>query len=242
MLKITNMSVVSDQIDLLNDINLELNENKLHVIIGANESGKTVLAKIISGNSEIIQSEGSILFNKRNITNLSPEERTKLGICITHQSPPFIDGITNIEFIKIALKSIGDTRSEQDIERDYKILSIMLGLGSNHRNKIVNDHSSLHCDFIKNEILQLLMINPTVAIFDGIDEMIDGEDLDIIAEVINGFIDEKGKMCLVLTNNELFIKRLNTHEISVLSDKSIKKLHDSEEIKRIINNDHSQLF
>lgn len=242
MFKITNMTLVSDQHDLLNNIDLELNENKLHIVIGGSQSGKSVLAKSISGNSEIIQAEGTIVYNRRNITNLSSDDRAKIGIFVTDQYPPFIDGITNIEFIKIALKNIGDKRSDQDIERDYKILSLMLGLGSNHKNQLLNDHGSLRSDLLKNEMLQLLMMNPQVAVFDSIDESLENEDLEIIAEVINGFIAGKGKMCLVLTNNKTFINRLNSRDISLLLDKNIKKLDDPEEIKRIINNDNSQLL
>jgi Fe-S cluster assembly ATP-binding protein len=242
MLKITNASAVSDQSELLNNIDLEIKENKLHLIIGASGAGKTSIAKLLAGNSEIIQTSGTVSFNRRNITNDSPEARAKLGIFVSYQDPPFIDGITNIELTKLSLESIGDIRTSQEIERDYRVLSLMLGLGSNHGNKFVNDHGSLRSETLKNEMLQMLMMNPKVAVLDSIDNDLDPEDLDIIAEVINGFIAGNGKMCVVLTNNKQFVKKLESGEISILSDKTISTPKDSEEIKRIINDDNSQLL
>ena len=242
MLKITNTSAVSDQCDLLNSINLEIKENKLHTIIGAAGSGKTSLAKLLAGYSDVIQTSGAISLNRRNINNDSPEARAKLGIFVSCQDLPFIDGITNIEFTKLSLASIGDIRTSQEIERDYKILSLMLGLGSSHGSKFVNDHSALSNETLKNEMLQMLMMNPKVAVLDCIDTGLDAEDLDIISEVINGFIAGNGKMCLVLTNNKQFVKKLESGEISILSDKTISTPKDSEEIKRIINDDNSQLL
>lgn len=242
MLKITNVSAVCDQYDLFNNINLEIKENKLHTIIGAKSSGKTSFARMLAGDSSITQISGTISYNKKNISNASPEQRTRLGLFVTYQDPPFIEGITNIQFIKLALNSVGDIRTAQDIEHDYKVLSLMLGLGSNHGNKLVNDHCTVSSEYLKNEILQMLILNPQFAVLDSIDDDLDSEDLDIVAEVVNGFISGKGKMCLVLTNNKSFVNKLNSSDISILSDKTINTLKDHTEIKRIIDNDNSQLF
>lgn len=242
MLKINSVSLVCDHCDLLNDITLELRENELYTIIGPEGSGKTSLAQLIAGNPNLTQISGSIMLKRKNITKLDSEERSKLGIFVTSQRPPTIDGVTNLQLIKEILKVSGDTRSLTEIEKDYKSYASMLGLGSSHGMKIINDHSSLIGDSLKNELLQMLMIDPLVAVLDSIDDQVDQNDLDIIAEVITAFIAKKDKMCLLLTNNKSLMEKIKSTTISVLVGGEICATGDGELYKRIIDDDYSQLL
>lgn len=242
MIKIHKVSAVASQDKLLNDICIEINKNELHAIIGPAGSGKTLLANLIAGDPSVIQTEGSILFNKKNINGIPTTERVKLGIFVSSQMPPSIDGVDNITLMKIILKNLGDKRTSLEIDRAYKKIIMELGLGSTHGHKIVNAPGSLPCEHLKNELVHMLMINPSFAVLDSVDDGLDPDDIDIIAKIINKFISYKNKACLLLTNNKTLMEKITPIKIHILVDGAICAHGDAELYKRIIDDDYSQLL
>jgi Fe-S cluster assembly ATP-binding protein len=241
MLTIKNVSAVIDTKDLLKNISLNINSGEIHAILGPKKSGKSSLAHLIAGHPSIIQTEGSITFKKKNIDRLDCEDRAKLGVFVTFQNPPEIYGLKNIELIKSMLKMKKDKRSFQELEKDYKVLCTMLELPSDHGDTLMDYDFMSPSEFRKNEILQMLMLDPDFIIIDEIDANLGDEDLAILGAVLNSYIDGKKSMA-VITNNQQFLDMIVPTHVHVLVDGEIKEHGGPELYKRIIEEDGYSQF
>jgi Fe-S cluster assembly ATP-binding protein len=242
MLTLNSVSAVSGFQDLLSDITLGIKNNELHVILGPVNSGKSSLAQLISGNNNVIQTTGTISFNKKNINRHDAYERSQRGIFVSFQTPPEMEGISNMELLSQTLIGMGDKRSCSDVDKDYKELATLLGLDANHGDKSVNGLWSSPGEHKKNEILQMLMIGPRLAVLDSIDESVDTDDLELMAAVINSYVKQKNKSCIVLTRNLLFLDKISYDKIHILVNGSIKMQGDSQLHKRIVGDDYTQFL
>jgi Fe-S cluster assembly ATP-binding protein len=239
MLTIKNVSAVIDAKDLLKNISLTINSGEIHAILGPEKSGKSSLAHLISGHPSIIQTEGSITFKQKNISRLDCDDRAMLGIYTTFQQSPEIFGLRNIDLIKIILKSKKDKRSENEIEKDYKVLCTMLELPSNHGNNMMDYDFMDHSEFRKNEILQMLMLDPKLVIVDEIDADLEEHDLEILGAVLNSFVDNKKSM-IVITHNQQFLDMIVPTHVHILVGGEIKEQGGPDLYKRIIEDGYSQ--
>lgn len=242
MLNLNNVSAVSAEQELLTNITLTVNANELITILGPVDSGKSSLAQLIAGYPRIIQTEGKITFNKKNIDKLDAQERNKLGIFVSFQNPPSIDGISNLDLVKQTLKNANDTRTSNEIEHEYKSFSVLLGLGINHKSKSINGIGSTPSEHKKNELLQMLMQSPQLAILDGIDDDLDVDDENIVAAVINSYSKQPNKACILLTNNLVFLDKIKSTTMYILIDGIIKTHGDAQLHKRIVDDDYTQFL
>ena len=240
MLTIKNASAIIDAKELLKDISLNINLGERHAIMGPKGSGKSSLAHLISGHPLIIQTEGTINFNNKNISKLDSDDRSLLGIYTSFQYPPEIIGLKNIDLIFAMLESKKDPRSKQDIEKDYKILCSLLELRSEHGSLFIDDEMMSAADFKKNEILQMLMLNPKLAIIDEIDGNLSDDDLETIGAILDGYIDDKKSM-IIITNNQKLLDMVAPTRVHILVDGEIKESGGTELYKRIIEDGYSQL-
>lgn len=240
MLKIKNLTAtISDEV-FLQDINFEIKIGDLHVVLGPKLSGKTSLVHAISGKSELSVKDGSMSFKNRSILDKTQEERSFLGIFSSFQYLPSLDGVSNFTLVKELLKSRNDKRNVVQIEQDYKKLLTSLRLSSNHGNKIVNDHVLTSAECRKNEVILMLMLNPSLAVFDEFEEDIEPEELEIIARHIKEFLKMKGKAAIVVTQNKQFTELLKPTNFHVLVEGSIKAQGSEELYKRIVDHGYSQ--
>lgn len=240
MLKIKNLTAtVADEV-VLQDINFEVKSNSLHVIMGPKLSGKSSLVHAISGKPELSVKDGSISFKSKSILEKTQEERSFLGIFSSFQYLPSLDGVSNFILVKELLKSRKDKRNSVQIEQDYKKILTSLRLSSNHGNKIVNDHVLTSAECRKNEIILMLMLNPSLAIFDEFESDIEPEELEIIANHIKDFLKNKGKSVIVVTQNKIFLDLLKPTNFNVLVEGNIKAQGSEELYKRIVDHGYSQ--
>lgn len=239
MLTIKNVSVALGAKDLLTNISIKINSGEIHAIMGPTKSGKSTLAHLIAGHPSLTQTEGTITFNNKNISKLDSSDRALAGIYTTFQFPPEIQGLTNFELMKLALKAKKDKRSEVDVERDYKVLCLMLELRADHGDLLMDYDIMSPAELKKNEILQMLMLDPEFVIIDEIDLELGEEDLEVVGAVLNSYIDDKKSMAIITHNQTLLDMVVPTH-VHVLVGGEIKEQGGPELYKRIIEDGYSQ--
>ncbi len=239
MLTIKNLSAIIDSKELLSKITLNINPGEIHAILGPKRSGKSSLAHTISGHPSIVQTEGTISFKGKNLKNLDAESRSKLGIHVLFQDTPEISGLSNFELAKSCLKANKDPRSDQDIERDYKVLSEMLELPSDHGEHLMMYDEMSNANFKKNEVLLMLLLNPKLVIVDEIDEGLNENDLSVLGAVLSGFADET-KSLILITHSQKLLDMVVPSHVHILVDGEIKEQGNTELYKRIIEDGYSQ--
>ncbi|MGX7590470.1 Fe-S cluster assembly ATPase SufC [Candidatus Karelsulcia muelleri] len=219
MLKIVDLSASINKKILLKNINLNINYNEVHVLMGPNGSGKSSLSSIIAGKKEISILKGRILFEKQNITYLSPEEIAHRGIFLSFQDPIEIPGISLLNFIKYSINEIRKSKnlkeiSYKDFIKKVETVSKIIGLNKAFLSRSINFGFS-GGEKKRCEIFQMGMIEPKLAILDEIDS---GLDLDALKIIANGILKLKKKKSslLIITHYNRILKLIIPDKIHIL--------------------------
>ena len=218
MLEINNLSVkVIDKDDnILNKLNLSIGEGEIHAIMGPNGTGQSTLAKTIMGHYQYEVTNGKIIFEGKDITKLSVDERAKLGIFISMQDPTVIDGVSNSEFIRTAQNEINGSKTNL-----YEFIKSMESSLDDLKLDSNMIHRSINKDFSggekkKNEILQMKLLKPKFIILDELDSGLDVDSLKIVSKNINVSITvveirlATNAINIHFHNNLSFLLNLNT--------------------------------
>jgi Fe-S cluster assembly ATP-binding protein len=240
MLNIKNLTAVYEHYTLLEGINLEVKEGEVHAILGPQRSGKSSLVQTIVGNPKISIKEGNISFQKKSISEQSLTDRCNQGIFVSFQYPPAIDGVTNFELVKAILKQKKDSRTLNEIEKQYRELCKKLGLSSNHGHKPVNHGTMSDTECKKNELLQMLFINPKLIVLDEIDSGIEKDEVGLFASCISEFLSDKTKSAIIITHNKELLDALNPTYVHILVDGMIREHGSTDLYKRILEDGYSQ--
>ena len=200
LLRIENLhaEIAEEGTEILRGVNLEIGEGEIHAIMGPNGSGKSTLAKVISGHPAYEVTDGDILFRGESILDMEPDERAQAGIFLAFQYPVEIPGVSIANFLRTALNS----RREEEIDIfDYSELLTskmeMLGMDPVFAERSVNDGFS-GGEKKRNEILQLAMLEPVLAVMDETDSGLDIDALKIVSAGINTVKEQKGDMSVIL--------------------------------------------
>ncbi|WP_185857315.1 Fe-S cluster assembly ATPase SufC [Blattabacterium cuenoti] len=201
MLNIENLHASIEKKKVLRGINLKVNPGESHVIMGPNGSGKSTLAAVIAGKKEYKITEGNIYFFNKNLLNFSPEERAHLGIFLSFQHPVEIPGVSIINFVKTAVNSIREARnvnkmSSKDILLKIKEKSSLLNIEKNFFYRSLNEGFS-GGEKKRNEIFQMMMLDPLLSILDEVDSGLDIDALRIVAQGINAFRNNKNSVLII---------------------------------------------
>lgn len=239
MLQIKDLEVkIKDKI-VLENFNLDILDNKIHVIMGPNGVGKSTLSKVIMGNTNYKVTKGDILFNNKSILSLETDERARLGIFLAFQNPLEIEGVANSEFLRSAINSINEEQVSlydfiKEMEKDFNDLKL---------NKEMM-HRSLNSNFSggekkKNEILQMLVLNPKLSILDETDS---GLDVDAVRTVSKGIEMYKTNenAVLIITHNMRILENLKVDFVHVLVDGKIVKTGNADLAKEIEENGYEK--
>ena len=173
MLKIKNLHAQVDDKDILKGIDLEIKAGEIHAIMGPNGSGKSTLASVITGKEEYEMTEGKILFENEDLDQVSPEERAHKGIFMSFQYPIEIPGITTTNFIKTAINETRKAKGENDMPAKDMLNMLrekcdLLDIDQKFLSRSINDGFS-GGEKKRNEIFQMAMLNPKLAILDETD-------------------------------------------------------------------------
>ncbi len=192
MLSIKNLHVKIDNKEILKGINLKVKAGEVHAIMGPNGSGKSTLASVLAGNEMFEVSEGEIEFNGKDINEMSPEERAREGLFLSFQYPVEIPGVSMVNFLRTSVNELRKYREEKPLSAS-EFLKLMrekknlVEIDTNLTNRSVNEGFS-GGEKKKNEIFQMAMLEPKLAILDETDS---GLDIDALRVVANGVINLK---------------------------------------------------
>lgn len=225
LLEIKDLYVNAEEKEILKGLNLNIKKGEIHVIMGPNGAGKSTLANIILNNPAYTIKSGEIDFEGENINDLSTDKRAKKGIFMSFQTPEEVEGITVTNFLKTAKKSITG-ENVKIFEFKKKLEENMDKLSINH------DYASrdLNVGFSggekkKNEILQMLMLNPKLAILDETDSGLDVDAIKIVSKGINLFKNNENAV-LIITHSTKILKELDIHFVHILVGGKIVKSGD----------------
>ena len=226
MLKISNLHASVDDKAILRGINLEVNAGEVHAIMGPNGSGKSTLASVIAGKEEYEMTQGEILFENKDISELSPEERAHKGVFLSFQYPVEIPGVSVTNFIRTA---INETRKAKGLPampanemlKMIREKSEMLEIDRKFLSRSLNEGFS-GGEKKRNEIFQLAMLEPKLAILDETDSGLDIDALRIVANGINK-IRSKDNAVIVITHYQRLLDHIVPDFVHVLHEGRIVK-------------------
>ena len=187
VLEIKNLHVSIEDKEILKGVNLTLKTGEIHAIMGPNGTGKSTLSTAIMGNPNYEVTEGEILLDGVNVLELEVDERARLGLFLAMQYPSEIAGITNAEFMRAAINAKRDENDKISVMNFIKKLDekmALLNMPEEMAERYLNEGFSVG-EKKRNEILQLLMLEPTFAILDEIDSGLDIDALRVVAKGIN---------------------------------------------------------
>tara|TARA_B100001250_G_scaffold356683_1_gene331917 strand:- start:414 stop:1154 length:741 start_codon:yes stop_codon:yes gene_type:complete len=226
MLDIKNLHTAVDGKEILKGLNLSINSGEMHAIMGRNGSGKSTLANVITGREDYTVSKGDILFAGDSILDWSPEARSLAGIFMSFQYPVVIPGVNNTYFLKAALNAKRKHAGEKGLDaagflKLIKEKLIEVSMDPKYLQRAVNDGFS-GGEKKRNEILQMLTLEPTLAILDETDSGLDIDALKIVADGVNRYRNSD-RSFLVITHYHRLLKYIEPDFVHVLIDGQIVK-------------------
>jgi Fe-S cluster assembly ATP-binding protein len=220
MLKIENLHAEIDGTEILKGVDLEINPGEVHAIMGPNGSGKSTLANVIMGNPIYEVTEGKIIFENEEITEEPVDNRAKLGMFLAFQYPESIPGVTIVNMLKTALTNIEETEYTT-LELRLKVAEAMeqLGLSADFADRYLNEGFS-GGERKRNEILQLAVLNPKLAVLDETDSGLDVDGLKVVGEGVSK-LKTPDKGYLVVTHYQRLLEYIKPDFVHVFVDGKI---------------------
>jgi len=226
MLEIKNIHAQIDEKSILKGINLDIKAGEVHAIMGPNGSGKSTLASVVAGKEEYEIEQGSILFDGKDIGELSVEERAHQGVFLSFQYPVEIPGVTVTNFIKTALNETRKAKGLEDMPASEMLKRIrekseLLEIDRKFLSRSLNEGFS-GGEKKRNEIFQMAMLEPKLAILDETDSGLDIDALRIVANGVNK-LKTKDNAVLVITHYQRLLDYIVPDFVHVLYDGKIVK-------------------
>lgn len=239
LLEIKDLYVNAGEKEILKGLNLNIKKGETHVIMGPNGAGKSTLANVILNNPQYKKIEGQVMFDGDDISNLPTHEIAQKGVFMSFQSPEEIPGISTMNFLKYAKNKITGKpvkifELKKEIEKDIEELNMNKNLIERNLNVGFSGGEKK-----KNEILQMLVLNPKLAILDETDS---GLDVDAIRTVSKGIqmYHNKNNGVLIITHNTRILENLKVDYVHILVNGKIVKTGDMSLAEEIENNGYEE--
>lgn len=226
MINIVNLHAEVEEKKILKGLNLNVKAGEIHAIMGPNGSGKSTLASILAGKEDYTVTAGNVEFDGKDLLELSTEDRARQGLFLAFQYPIEIPGVSNVNFLKSALNEIREYRGEEPISaKDFLALvkekSALVELDSKLASRSVNEGFS-GGEKKRNEIFQMAMLNPKLAILDETDSGLDIDALRIVANGVNKLRSPKNA-AIIITHYQRLLDYIIPDFVHVLYDGRIVK-------------------
>lgn len=252
LLTIENLSVNLEDKNIINNLNLEIKKNEIHVIMGPNGSGKSTLSKTIMGHPKYKIQSGNIFFENEDIKNKEIYERTKKGIFLVFQSPREIEGINMKHFLHSISKqnilnqnniTIKEARKNKELRSQLSLVNLQKKI------KTISDDLDINKDFLKrelnhgfsggekkkSEVMQMEILQPKLSILDEIDSGLDIDALKIVCQKINQLKEKNGMSLLLITHHSKILNYIKPDYIHIFANGNIKKTGTQELVNEIEN-------
>ncbi|MBL7574981.1 Fe-S cluster assembly ATP-binding protein [Peptoniphilus asaccharolyticus DSM 20463] len=232
LLRIENLSAGVEDKEILKNINLTVNYGEVHVIMGPNGSGKSTLANVLMNNPQYQVTSGKIFLDGEDVTEQTTDKRAKKGMFMSFQTPMEVSGITVENFIRTAKSTIQDENiSILKFKKELKNEMDKLDFDESYASRYLNQGFS-GGEMKKNEILQMLILNPKLAILDETDSGLDVDATRVVSEGIARFASEDNAVIIITHHREL-IKSVVPDYVHVIINGEIVKESDASLIDEI---------
>jgi len=231
-LKIIDLTAEVNNKTILKDFNLEIKPGEIHAIMGPNGTGKSTLTKVIMGDPNYKIVKGEIYFDDIRVNDLPVDERARLGIFLGMQMPMEIEGVSNADFLRTALRSK---------DENFKLYSFIKELDKTVEDLKMNKdmiHRGINEGFSggerkKNEILQMHILKPKVVMLDEIDSGLDVDSLRIVGESVMDYYKEEKQAILLVTHYQRLLDYIKPDYVHIMSSGKIVKSGDASLVKEI---------
>jgi len=229
ILDIKNLHATVGGTEILDGINLKVNAGEVHAIMGPNGSGKSTLAQVLAGRENYEVTGGQVLFQDKDLLSMSPEDRAREGVFLGFQYPIEIPGVGNVYFLKAALNAVRKHRGLEEIDA-MDFLSLikekmkLLEIEESFLTRSVNEGFS-GGEKKRNEILQMAVLDPKLAILDEIDSGLDIDALKVVSKGVNA-LRSKDRAVVLVTHYQRLLDYIVPDFVHVLQDGKIVKSGD----------------
>lgn len=232
MLEIENLHVSIEDNEILRGVNLTVNTGEIHAIMGPNGSGKSTLANVIAGNPEYEVTEGSISFFGEDILELAPDERAQLGVFLAFQYPTVIPGVSMANFLRMAVTNVRNARNERAggdakpfTPREFRKLMrekmAQLNVPESFATRYLNEGFS-GGEKKRAEILQMALLDPTLAVLDETDSGLDIDALRVVSEGVNNLM-HRGMGMVLITHYQRLLDYIKPQHVHIMIEGRIVK-------------------
>ncbi|MBM7646424.1 Fe-S cluster assembly ATP-binding protein [Scopulibacillus daqui] len=233
-LKIENLHVSIEDKEIVKGFNLEINGGEIHAIMGPNGTGKSTLASAIMGHPKYEITEGSVILDGQNILEMEVDERARAGLYLAMQYPSEISGVTNADFLRTAINARRGEGNEIPLMKFIKQLDKkmdLLDIDQEFAQRYLNEGFS-GGEKKRNEILQLMMLEPKIAILDEIDSGLDIDALKVVAKGVNEMRSPEFG-CLIITHYQRLLQYITPDKVHVMMQGRIVKSGGPELAQRL---------
>lgn len=221
MLEIKDLHVETEGKEILKGLNLKVNAGEIHAIMGPNGAGKSTLAKVLAGHPSYEITKGEIYFKGQNICELEPDARAHLGLFMSFQYPVELPGVSNVQFLRTALNANRKARGEAELsEEDFAVFleekRSMMEIKPEFTERNVNEGFS-GGEKKRNEILQMAILEPDLAILDETDSGLDIDAMRIVAKGVNRLMSNEMGLILI-THYQRLLDYIKPDHVHVMLD------------------------
>lgn len=236
MIEIKNLSANVDGKPILKGINLKVNAGEIHAIMGPNGAGKSTLAKVLAGHPSYEITAGEVHFKGKNLFELEPEERAHLGLFISFQYPVEIPGVSNIQFLRTAYNSNRKARGQPELSlQEFELLlekkMALVNIKREFKERNLNEGFS-GGEKKRNEILQMAILEPELAILDETDSGLDIDAMRVVAAGVNQIMNREMGLILI-THYQRLLDYIKPHIVHVMLDGKIVHTGGPEEALKL---------
>ena len=246
MLEIRNLHAVveGEELEILKGVNFTVNKGEIHAIMGPNGSGKSTLSKVVSGHPEYEVTEGTILFEGEDITEMDADERAHLGLFLAFQYPVEVPGITNKTLLREAYNTIARANEREELDplefEDYLVSKLeIIEMKDEFLNRSINTGFS-GGEKKKNEIFQMAVLNPRLSFLDETDSGLDIDALKVVSDGVNKIASPENAI-VIITHYQRLLNYIKPDFVHVMMNGKIVKSGDISLAEELEANGYDQM-